>query len=56
MKKQQYFGKWGVVVEFDEVGIHYEIEWFTTKKDAIAKYRKYKKENTLTFIVRQVEI
>jgi hypothetical protein len=37
VKKQQYFGEWGVVVEFDEVGIHYEIEWFTTKKKCSSK-------------------
>lgn len=54
MEKQKYFGGWGVIVQYDQVetGMY----WFNTKKEAIAEYRKRKKENTLTFIVRQIYI
>lgn len=52
--KKQCFGEWGIIVQYDvvETGIY----WFKTKKEAIAEYGKKKKENMLTFLVRQVVV
>lgn len=54
VKKQQYFGMWAVIVQYDQVetGIY----WYRTKKEAMIEYKRLKEKHKLTFLVRQVEV